>query len=119
MEKVNFEEFIKNGFVIVMFVAGVITTVGGAIAIIKKWWNETRLNKNSEMLKRHEEQIKNIDRKLKELEDKNIWQNNYIGVMCEAMLAILDHNINGNSIDKLKRAKDEMKDFLIKKNMKE
>jgi hypothetical protein len=114
VENIDLFEFIKTAFVIIMFLASTITAIGGAIAILKKWWNNTHTTKNTELLKEHEDKIKNHEERLTKLEKRNEWQESYISVMCESMLALLDHNINGNSIEKLKKAKDEMKDFLIK-----
>lgn len=35
--------------------------------------------------------------------------------ICKCTLAITDHELTGNSVDKLRAAKDEMQDFLISK----
>ena len=36
-------------------------------------------------------------------------------VICKCILALTDHSLTGNSVDKLKRAKEEMQDYLIEK----
>lgn len=35
--------------------------------------------------------------------------------ICKCTLAITDHELTGNSVDKLREAKDEMQDYLIQK----
>ncbi len=35
--------------------------------------------------------------------------------ICKCTLAITDHELTGNSVDKLREAKDEMQEFLIQK----
>ena len=36
-------------------------------------------------------------------------------VLCRGILALLSHEINGNSVDKLTKARDEITDYLIEK----
>lgn len=90
-----------------------ITAIGAAWAYIKKWHNESKSAHNSELIQELKEKVDDNDRRLKDLEKDKKKSNSYINAMCGAMLALLDHNINGNSIDKLKEAKEEMKEFLI------
>lgn len=35
--------------------------------------------------------------------------------MCRGVLALLNHEITGNSVDKLKKAQDEMTDYLVER----
>lgn len=35
--------------------------------------------------------------------------------LCKCTLALTDHELTGNSVDKLRKAKDEMQNFLIEK----
>ena len=43
---------------------------------------------------------------------KNI-QEEYMRVICNSVLALVSHEINGDSIDKLRDAQEELKEFLI------
>ena len=36
-------------------------------------------------------------------------------MLCRGMLALLSHEINGNSVDKLRKAQDELTNFLIER----
>lgn len=98
---------------VVLAVAGLITAIGGAVTYIKKWYNDSKPNKNGEIIKTHEIKIKELDGRISKLENTKNWHDKYIEAMCSSMLALLDHNINGDSIDKLKEAKEEMREFLI------
>jgi len=98
---------------VVLAVAGLITAIGGAVTYIKKWAAESKGTKNSEIIQEHTEQLKSIDERLRQLEKANVNQDRYVAAMCETMLALLDHSITGNSIDKLKKARDEMNEFLV------
>lgn len=98
---------------LLLAVAGAVTAIGGAIGYIKKWYTESKPSKNGELLRTHEETLKDLDRRVKRLERTGEKQDQFVEAMCSAMLALLDHNINGNSIEKLKEAKEEMQAFLI------
>ena len=96
-----------------LIIAAFITTTGGAVAVIKKWIKDSKPSKHEEVLKGHAEQISKLAERLTVLESTNRKQDKFVEAMCSSMLALLDHNINGNSIDKLKEAKEEMQAFLI------
>lgn len=108
---------INNFAAELLIIAAFITAIGGAIAVIKKWIKESKPSKHEEVLKKQAEHINKLDERLTILESNNKTNNNYINAMCGAMLALLDHNINGDSIDKLKEAKEEMKEFLIHRGL--
>lgn len=115
MENVNIGDFIGTFFVIIMFLAGIITSVGGAVAIIKKWLHGSKLSKHETTLKTHTEKINGLENRVEKLENKTIEQDRFISVMCNSMLALLDYNINGATTDKLKNARDELEEYLINK----
>lgn len=94
-------------------IAAFITAIGAAWAYIKKWKSESKPAKNSKLIHQHTEQIASLDTRLTALEKTNQKQDQFVTAMCASMLALLDHGINGNSIDKLKQAREEMQEFLI------
>ncbi len=104
---------INNFAAELLVIAGVIITIGGAIAVIKKWIKESKPSKHEEVLKEHEEKLKKLNERVTVLESTKRNQDKFVEAICSSMLALLDHNINGNSIDKLKEAKEEMQEFLI------
>lgn len=97
----------------ILAVCGGVTVIGGAWAYIRKWIAESKGQKNSEVIAEHTEQLKSIDERLQKLEKANVNQDRYVNAMCATMLALLDHSITGDSIDKLKKARDEMQEFII------
>lgn len=96
-----------------LIIAGFVTAVGGAIAVIKKWINNSKPSQHEKIIKEQGEEIKKLDGRVTVLESSNRKQDRYVEAMSAAMLALLDHNINGNSIDKLKEARETMQNFLI------
>ena len=109
MEGVDFSEIVT----VVLAAAGLITAIGGAVTYIKKWYAESKGAKNSEVIQEHTDQLRSINERLQKLEKANLTQDRYVNAMCETMLALLDHSITGNSVDKLKKARDEMQEFII------
>lgn len=107
--ELDFNNFITE----LIIIAGVISALGGAMAVIKKWIKESKPSKHDELIKDHAEQLKRLNERVAVLESTNRKQDQFVSTMCGAMLALLEHNINGNSIDKLKEAKEEMQEFLI------
>lgn len=96
-----------------LWIFGIITAIGSASAVISKWFSPFRelkgkvaaLEKEFEGLKTYQ----NSDHlELKKVE---------LGIekLCKCTLAIADHELTGNSVDKLRAAKDEMNDYLIQK----
>ena len=71
--------------------------------------------KKQSKVARHDEEIKDHERRIKALEAKNLEQEEFIKVLCNSILALISHEINGNSKDKLKDAQKELQDFLINK----
>ena len=96
-------------FVIVLFaICAAITTLGGTINMIAKWKKESKLEMHDKALKEHELRIK-------KLEDDTHDQESFTKVLCNSVLALVSHEINGNSIDKLEYAQEALQDFLINK----
>ena len=92
---------------------GVIALIGGATAVISRWFTPWRKLK---------EEVKELKEKFKKLEN---YQNcdhaelNKVEVgiekICKCTLAITEHELTGNGDEKLRKAKDEMEDYLIHK----
>lgn len=83
--------------------------------MLKKWFSASKISKNTLAIAGHEKKLNLLDDRLTVVEDNLNEQNDFTKVMCNSMLALLDHNINGNSVDKLEQAKDEIKEYLIQK----
>lgn len=82
-------------------------TVGGGVAIIVKMVSPFR--KLNDRLTAVEKFCKQDNERIKHTEDFN-------KVLCKALFAILDHELTGNSVDKLNRAKSALQDYIIDEN---
>ena len=83
----------------------------GFVASVWSVWKIVKeLKKPSDDLRsdvdRHEEHLKNFDTRMKEVEASN-------KMILQCLLVIINHDITGNGIDKMKTARDELQDYLI------
>lgn len=97
---------IKDFAIVFLAIAGVVVLIGNFLKTIKEWrkpheditdWRrsvETRLSNDHDRLEAMEKGNK---------------------VVCRGILALLSHEINGNSVDKLKASQSEMTDYLIER----
>ena len=83
-----------------------VTAIWGIWKIVKE------VRKPNEDLKKkvenHDALLDTDNRRLKDIEDSN-------KMTLQCLLVIINHNITGNGIDKLKETRDELQEFLIKK----
>lgn len=61
-----------------------------------------------ELVEKHEKRLNKDNDRLKEIEDSN-------KMMLQCLLVIINHDITGNGIDKMKEARDDLQEFLINK----
>lgn len=99
-----------------------VVAVGGAAAVVAKLLQPREdmkkqlrdLKAAQESLKKHhdDDQRANDNRFQSDLSDiKRLDESNR--QLCKCMLALMDHEITGNSIDKLKKSRDDLNMFLI------
>lgn len=90
----------------IMHFCGIIAAIWGVVKIIKE------IKKPSNDLKiqveKHEKKLIKDDKRLEEIEEYN-------KAICKSLLALIDHEITGNGIDKLKVTKTELQNFLIER----
>lgn len=94
----------------IAFACVVITTLGGAGAIIVavvKWWKKPDEDRDK-MIKEHEKKLDNDHKRLMELEESN-------KVMMRSMLALMSHELDGNHRAELEKARDDLQDYLIRR----
>lgn len=107
---------------ILLTLAGGITAIGGAVAVLHRWWNFGATSKNTKKILLIEKRIEDIEGKM-EISEHMIQKSQqeqketseFIKIICNSMLALLHHNITGNSVDKLKEAETELQNYLINK----
>ena len=83
-----------------------ITIIAGGIKVLKGWVNPIK-NLN-DTVKKHSELLDNDNKRLIEMEKTD-------KILCKTQIAMLDHFITGNNIDKLKKVRTELQDFIINK----
>lgn len=105
-----------------LWICGAIISIGGASAIISKWIAPVRTLKKDVDNKVGREEFETLKQSVEtlrgyQLSDHKELQKVEVGIekICKCTLAITDHELTGNSVDKLREAKDEMQDYLIQK----
>lgn len=83
-----------------------IVLLGNVIKTIHEWRKPGM--SNTQWKQETERKLDNDNRRIQSLEDGN-------KALCRGVLALLSHEINGNSIDKLQQAYDELSDYLIER----
>lgn len=90
---------LKDFAIVAIAFMGLIVLLGNVVKVIKEW-SKPGMSVN-ETVKDHETRIESLEEGNK--------------VICKALMAIMSHEINGNSIDKLQKAYDDMNEYLIDK----
>lgn len=102
---------------LLLVLAGSVITIGGAGAVIIgliKWakkpdqTRDEKVKEHDETLKKHTELLERDHRRLQELEEGN-------KIMMQSMLALMSHSIDGNHIEDLKQARDDLQKYLIRR----
>ena len=83
-----------------------VTSVWGIWKIVKEVKKPNDDLKNT--VDKHDMLLDNDNRRLKEIEDSN-------KMVLQCLLVIINHDITGNGIEKMKEARDELQNFLITK----
>lgn len=81
-----------------------ITTLWGVWKIVKEIKKPNDDLKNT--VARHDKLLDNDDKRLKEIENSN-------RMILQCLLVIINHDITGNGIEKMKTARDELQEYLI------
>lgn len=84
-----------------------VTALWGIWKIIKEL---KKPNANlKETVAKHDMLLDNDNKRLKAIEDSN-------KMILQSLLVIINHDITGNGIEKMKEAREELQEFLINKN---
>jgi len=101
----------------VLAVFGFLIAAGGAVAVLAKfigWLKKpstdlaSRVSVLESTVKRHDEKLEHDNNRLKNGEEEN-------KVMLRALLALLDHSLDGNNIDQMQAAKADLQKHLIER----
>ena len=94
-----------------------ILTLGGAGAIfvaLYRWAKKPDINRD-EKLKGHDDMLDNDNKRINELEKKAQETEEALQIIMKSMLALMSHSIDGNHTDELKKARDDMQEYLIRR----
>ena len=81
-----------------------LSTLWGVWKIVKEIKKPNDDLKNT--VARHDKLLDNDDKRLKEIENSN-------RMILQCLLVIINHDITGNGIEKMKTARDELQEYLI------
>lgn len=105
-----------------LWLLGAIITIGGATAVISRWSAPFRELKEAVKGKAGKDELEKLKEEFALLRSYQKGDHNELEKLeegnekiCKCILAITDHELTGNSVDKLREAKNEMQDYLIKK----
>ncbi len=103
MENLTFEQ-IKNFIIVLLAIAGAVVLIGNVIKTLREW------KKPGEDLDAWRQDVDRKlsmdDERLKAIEDGN-------KVVTRGVLALISHELNGNSTDKLQKSQAEITNYLI------
>ena len=95
---------IRDFAIVAIAIMGFIVLLGNVIKVIKDW---SKPGMSERDWKRDvDADIKDHKERIEALEEGN-------KIICKALMAMMSHEINGNSIDKLQKAYDAMNEYLI------
>ena len=102
---------------IMQIIAAGIITLGGAGGIViglYRWAKKPNDSQNAR-LDEHDELLDNDNRRLKILEDWKAEKTDSEKIIMKSMLALMTHAIDGNHVEELKQARDDLQSYLISK----
>lgn len=94
-----------------------VISIGGAGAIfvgLYRWFKKPDLNRD-EKLKGHDEKLDNDNRRILDIERRMATNEQANEVTMRSILALMNNAIDGDHVDDLKKARDDMNDFLFNK----
>lgn len=97
---------IKDFVIVAVALLAFIVLLGNVIKTVKEW--RTPGMSEAEWRRDVDNKLDKDNRRIKSLEDGN-------RVVCKALMALLSHEINGNSNDKLQKALSDLNDYLIER----
>ena len=99
---------IRDFVIVLVALCGFIILLGNVVKTVREWKkpaDEARDDANQWRTEMDESMKDNTER-IKKVEDGN-------KIIMKALMAIMNHEINGNSVDKLQKALGELNDYLI------
>ena len=105
MEKLTLTQ-VRDFVIVLLAVMAFIVLLGNTIKVFKEWSSPAM--SEAEWRRGVDATMKESTERIDTLEAGN-------KVICKALIAMLSHEINGNSTDKIKQALSDLNDYLIDK----
>ncbi len=107
IQALSFEQLVGTVAVILLLV-GVYNTIMNAIKTAReeKRLREQPVNTLENTVEDHTEKLKNDHERITSLEESN-------RIIMRALMAVMSHEVNGNSTEKLQNSMNEIQEFLI------
>lgn len=97
---------IRDFVIVAVAILAFLVLLGNAIKTIKEWRKPGM--SEAEWRREVDEKLGSDNKRIKSLEEGN-------KAICKALIALLSHEINGNSSDKLQNALAELNNYLIER----
>ena len=99
----NTVEFLGIGLEKLLVLAAAIVLIGNMAKTVGAWLNP--IKKLVEDVEAHETKLKSDDKRITQ-------QENDMQMMLKCMLVLMNHDIDGNGVDKLKSTRDELQEYI-------
>lgn len=95
---------IRDFVIVLLAILAFIVLIGNVVKTIREWTKpgQTVAQWRADM----DDSVKDNSERIKKVEDGN-------KIIMKALMAIMNHEINGNSVDKLQKSLQELNDYLI------
>ena len=97
---------IKDFVIVAVAILAFIVLLGNVVKTLKEWRKPGM--SEAEWRREVDDKLGSDNRRIKSLEEGN-------KVVCKALMALLSHEINGNSNDKLQKALSDLNTYLIER----
>lgn len=95
---------IKDFAIVFLAILAFIVLLGNVIKTVKGWFAPGM--SEAEWRREVDHKLDNDNKRIESLEDGN-------KVVCKALIALLSHEMNGNSVDKIEKALESLNQYLI------
>lgn len=96
-------EFLGIGLDKLLVIASAVVLLGNMIKTLGVWLNP--IKKLVEDVNEHEEKLKRDDKRITQ-------QDSDMQMMLKCMFVLMNHDIDGNGVDKLKSTRDELQEYI-------
>lgn len=109
IQALSFEQLIGTVAVILLLI-GTYNTIMGAVKTAReeKKLKDQPVNTLENTVDDHTKKLANDHERITELEESN-------RIIMRALMAVMSHEVNGNSTDKLQKSMEEIQEFLIER----